>query len=118
MRRVGNVDDKKSARRCQVKTMSGGGDKGSASQNAVGIKTNGLALFQEIIVGISIDQSGDIADDKSLFAVGDVNESVKQIDRLLFVCGNVLPRGIERERARQRKAGRVFRLNPCALSKR
>src|SRR6266513_6096785 len=100
MRRIGNINNVKSARCCQIKTMSSCGDKCRAGQNAIWIETNSLAFFQKIIVRIPVDECRDIADDKSFFAVGDVNERVEEIDRLLFVFGKMLARGIERERAR------------------
>src|SRR5256885_1521088 len=118
MGRIRNIDNEKSSRCGQVKAMSGRGDKCRASQNAVRIETNGLAFFQEIVVRISVDERGDIADDESFFAVGDVNERVEKIDRLLFVFGKMLACGIERERTRQCETGRVFRVNPGALAKR
>ena len=48
----------KSARRRQVKPMSGRRDKARAGQDAVGIKAH--RLFDEIIVRISINERRDI----------------------------------------------------------
>src|SRR2546423_4820859 len=118
MRRVGNIDYEQSARRCHVKSMAGRGDKCRTGQRAVWIETNGFAFLQEIVVWISIDQRRDIADDESFFAVGDENERIEEIDRLLFVFGKMLARGIERECARQRDARCVSRVNAGALTKR
>ena len=118
VRRVRNIDNVKSARCCQVKTMSSRGDKCRAGQRSVRIKANGLAFFQEIIVGISVDERGDIANHQSFFTVGDVNERVEQIDRLLFVFGKMLARGIERQRAGQGKARCILGLNARALTER
>src|ERR1700738_162037 len=118
MRWIGNVDDIESARSRQIKPVSGGGDKCRTGQDSVWIETNGFAFLEKIIVRISIDERGDVANDESFFAVGDINARVEEMDRLLFVFGKMLPCGIERECAWQRKTGCVFRVNPRALSKR
>ena len=118
MRRIANIDNVKSARRGQVKPMSGCGHERRAGQSAVGIESNGLAFLEEIVVGISIDQRRDIANHESFFAIGDVNKRVEEIDRLLFVFGKMLTCGVERERARQGDAGCVFRVNAGALAER
>ena len=115
---ISDIDDEKSTRRRHVKSMSGRRDERCASQRTVRIKTNGFAFFEEIVVGVSVYEGRDVADDKSLFAIGNVNVCVKQIDRLLFVLGNVQTGGIEREGARKREAGRIFRVNARALTKR
>src|SRR4030081_2433116 len=118
MRWIGDIDNVKSAWCCHVKTVSGGGNKCCARQRAIRVETNRLALFQEIIVGISIDERGDIGDYEPFFTVRDVSESVEEIDWLLFVFRNVLPGRIERERARQGEAGCVFGVNARALAER
>src|SRR5207302_4465560 len=63
-------------------------------------------------------ERGDIANHQSFFTVGDVNERVEQIDRLLFVFGKMLARGIERQRAGQGQARCILGLNARALTER
>ncbi len=96
--------------------MTRSGDEARAGQDAVWVE--GHIALEEIVIGISIDQRRDIGADESFFAIRDVNECVKQIDRLLLVFGEPDPRGIERERARQCHRRRIFRIHPRALPER
>ena len=61
---------------------------------------NGFTFLEDVVVRISVDECGDVADDQALIAIGDVNKRIEEIDRLLFVFWNMLTRGIERERTR------------------
>src|SRR6266404_9189797 len=102
MRRIVNVYHEQSTWRRQVETMTRGGDECRAGQCPARIETDRLTLLEKIIVGISIDQRCDIADDKAFFAIRDVSKRVEEIDRLLFVFGKTEPARIVRQRARQR----------------
>src|SRR5215470_6520930 len=98
--------------------MAGRGDKRRAGQNAIGVKTNSFALLEEIIVGISIDERRDFADDQAFLAIRDVNKCVEEIDPLLFVFWYVLAAGVEREGAWKGNAGCIFRVDSRALAQR
>ena len=80
--------------------MPGGGDKGGAGEDAAGIVDD--ILLQEIVVGIAVHEGRDVHDHKAFLEIGDEDESVKHVDRLLLVLGQADARGIERERARHR----------------
>ena len=113
---VANIDNVQTARGRHVKPMTGCGDEGCTAQNAVGIEPDRVG--QEIIIGISVHQSGDVWDDEPLFAVRNVNKGVERIDWLLFIFWQMQSRRIECERARQRDAGCIFRVDARALTKR
>ena len=69
MRWIADVDHVESARRRHIEPMPRCSDKRGASQNAIGIETNGLAFLEKIVVRISIDQRGDVADNQAFFAI-------------------------------------------------
>src|SRR6516162_2271081 len=118
MRWVADVDNVQPARCRYIEPMPRCSDKRGACQKAVWIEPDGFALLEKIVIWIAIDQRRHVADDQALFAIGDVNKCVEEIDRLLFVLGNVLTPGIERQRARQRNARGVFGVDARALTKR
>ena len=76
------------------------------------------SFVQEIIFRVAIDQRRDVDDDETFFAIGDVNEGIEQIDRLLLIFRQAHPRGIERERARQCDGRCEFGSNIGALPER
>ena len=113
---VTHIDDVKSARRSHVKAVTGGRDKGGATQSAVWIEDD--VFLEEIIIGIAVHQRGYIDDDESFLAIGDVNESVKHIDGLLFILGQTLTRRVERERAGQGDRGGERSVHKSSLAER
>lgn len=60
-----------------------------AGENPAGIKPNRVALLQEIVVGITVDQRSDQNINQAFLAVGDVDEAVKKVNRLFFVLRQV-----------------------------
>src|SRR5258707_6613151 len=97
--------------------MAGRGDKRGAGQNPARIKSNRFAFFEEIVIRISIDQRSDVRNDEAFFTIRDINVGVEKTEPLLFVFWNVQSPGIQRERARQRDAGCIFRVDTRALAK-
>ena len=63
--------------------MSGRRYEGCSCEYAAGIEGN--IAFEEVIIWIPIDNCADVLANNSFFAIGYVDECVKQIDRLLFV---------------------------------
>src|SRR5438034_980180 len=94
--------------------MAGGRDEACACQETIRIEGN-IAL-QKIIIRIPVDKCRNVRTDQSLLAIRDINEGVKQIDRLLFVFRESHPGWIERESARKRDRRCEFCIHPCALT--
>src|SRR5207244_10650665 len=111
-----SVTHEQSASGSHVKAMTSRRDKTCARQSAVRVESNGLVFPQKIVVGITIDQGGDLRDDETFFAIGDVNIGVEQWDFLFFVLGQPRAPRSQRKRARQSDARRVLRVDARALA--
>src|SRR5262249_44216422 len=94
--RIVEIDDNQSFIAKNVCVGSGDGDAARAAENAVGIESQ--SAFDEVVAGIAIEQRADagkvlaldverwIADnDEAVVLVGPVEESVHQVNGLLFV---------------------------------
>src|ERR1051325_4653937 len=118
MRRIMNVNHEQSAWGCHVKTMAGSGHECRASQSAARIKSHRLTLFEKVVVWISIHKSADKNIHEPFLAIGHIDVAIENVDRLLFIFGQVISQRIEREGAGQRNTGSVLCMNTGALTQR